>query len=191
MNIVCVLGSPREKGDSAAIASRFCETAEKKGATVQTFVLNKLAYRGCQGCMACKKTSETCVVKDDLTAVLDAVREADILVLATPVYFGGVTSQLKGFLDRTFSFLPPDFMEKPGESRLAPGKKLVFVQTQGDPDESHFADIFPRYKEFFKWYGFADIRLVRACGLMGEDNTNALEPALAAAEKVAGGILGS
>ena len=185
MNIICLLGSPRQKGNSAAIAARFCKSAEKTGASVQTIALNDLTYRGCQGCMACKEKSETCVIKDDLTAVLAAVHNADIVVLTTPVYFGAETSQLKGFTDRTFSYLPPDFMENPGKSRLAPGKKLVFVQTQGDPDESHFSDIYPRYEEFFKWFGFDDTRLIRACGLMGEENAKMLKPAFRAADNAA------
>ncbi|MGA3118280.1 MAG: NAD(P)H-dependent oxidoreductase [Syntrophobacteraceae bacterium] len=49
MKVVCLLGSPRAKGNSAAIANRFCTTAEKLGAEVQAFALNKLEYRGCQG----------------------------------------------------------------------------------------------------------------------------------------------
>ena len=54
MRIICLLGSPRVKGNSAALAKRFCETAEKLGAKIQTFELNKLNYRDCQACMACK-----------------------------------------------------------------------------------------------------------------------------------------
>ncbi|MGD9505996.1 MAG: flavodoxin family protein [Syntrophobacteraceae bacterium] len=54
MKIICLLGSPRKNGNSAAIAERFCETAKKSGAEVQTFALNELNFRGCQACMACK-----------------------------------------------------------------------------------------------------------------------------------------
>ncbi len=54
MKIVCLLGSPRPKGNSTAMAARFCETAEGLGAEVTTFALNKLKYRGCQACMTCK-----------------------------------------------------------------------------------------------------------------------------------------
>src|SRR5690242_13764760 len=104
MKIVCLLGSPRENGNSAAIANRLCTTAEGLGAEVHTIVLNKLQYRGCQGCMACKTKLDRCALKDDLTEILDLIRETDILVLATPVYFWDVTSQLKTFLDRTFSY---------------------------------------------------------------------------------------
>lgn len=162
--IVCVLGSPRLQGNSAAIAKRFCEEAEKLGASVETFPLNKLSYRGCQGCMACKTKLDRCVLKDDLAQVLDAVREADVLVMASPVYYGDVSSQLKAFIDRTFSYLVPNFATDPNPCRLRPGKKLVFVLAQAQPDEKLFADIYPRYESFFKWYGFDGTHLIRCAG---------------------------
>jgi multimeric flavodoxin WrbA len=80
--------------------------------------------------MTCKTKLDRCVLKDDLSEVLDAVRETDILVMATPVYYGEVSSQLKGFIDRTFSFLVPDYTTNPNPSRLQSNKKLVFIQTQ-------------------------------------------------------------
>lgn len=167
MKIVCLLGSPRPKGNTAFLAERFCETARQAGSEVVTFSLNKLNYKGCQGCMTCKTKLDRCVLKDDLEQVLDAVRDADILVMATPVYYGEVTSQMKGFIDRTFSYLKPDYTTNPEPSRLKSGKKLVFILSQAQPDEKQFADIFPRYDYFFKWYGFQDNRLIRACGAMG------------------------
>lgn len=54
MKIVCLLGSPRKKGNTVAIANCFCTVAEKLGAEVKTYVLNELNCRGCRGCMACK-----------------------------------------------------------------------------------------------------------------------------------------
>jgi len=117
--------------------------------------------------MMCKTKLEKCALKDDLETVLDSIRDADILVMATPTYYGEVSSQMKGFIDRTFSYLKPDYMTNSVPSRLKGGKKLVFIQTQAQPDEDQFADVFPRYEYFFKWYGFDDIRLVRACGVMG------------------------
>lgn len=54
MNIVCLLESPGEKGNTAAIPNRSCTAGEKPGAEVKTYVLNEISYSGCQGCMACK-----------------------------------------------------------------------------------------------------------------------------------------
>jgi multimeric flavodoxin WrbA len=188
MKIVCLLGSPRSKGNSAALAEQFCQTVKELGGDVETFALNKMTYRGCQGCMMCKTKLEKCAVKDDLEAALDSVRDADILVMATPTYYGEVSSQMKGFIDRTFSYLKPDYMTNAIPSRLQGGKKLVFIQTQAQSDENQFADVFPRYKYFFKWYGFDDIRLVRACGVMGPGEVNerkdAMELAIETAKKL-------
>ena len=164
MKIACVLGSPRKTGHSATIARHFLDKAENLGAKSQTFYLNGMHYFGCQACYACKKKSDRCVVRDDLTDVLDAVRQADVLVLATGTYFGEVTGQLKGFIDRTFSFLKPDFHDNPQPSRLEPGKKMVFIVSQFQPNEKLFADIFPRYERFFEWYGYAERHLIRVCG---------------------------
>ena len=190
MKIVCLLGSPREKGNSATIANRFCDTAEKLGAEVQNFTLNKLEYRGCQGCMACKTKLDRCILEDDLTEVLDAVRETDVLVLATPIYYWDVTSQLKAFVDRTFSYLTPDFMTNPNRSRLAPGKKLVFIQVQGNPDESMFTDVFSKFDYFFKSYGFSESHLIRACGVRGKRELEARQDALRLAETMAERLCG-
>jgi len=188
MEIVCLLGSPRPKGNSATIARRFCETAEARGAEVRTFALNELKYRGCQGCMMCKTKLDWCVLEDDLTEVLDAVRDADVLVMASPIYFGEVTSQLKGFIDRTFSYFVPDYATNPKPSRLAPGKRLVFIQTQGQSDEKLYTDVYPRYEYYFRWSGFEDNHLIRACGVYDkrdiENREDIVNLAVETAEKI-------
>lgn len=164
MDVVALLGSPRANKNSATIARRFTETAARLGASTRVFELNKLTYRGCQGCYACKRTLDHCVLRDDLTEVLNAVQAADVVLLASPVYYGDVTAQLKGFIDRSYSYLKPDYLSNPQPSRLA-SKKLAFVLTQGHPDTALFADIFPRYEMFLKWMGFVECRLIRACGI--------------------------
>jgi multimeric flavodoxin WrbA len=192
MRITSLLGSPRENGNSSTIAKRFCATAESLGAEVKTFTLNKLNYRGCQGCMVCKTKLDRCALKDDLTEVLEAVRETDILLLASPVYYGDVSSQMKGFIDRTYSYFVPDFHSNPKPCRLTPGKKLVFVLTQGWPDETRYSDIFPRYERFFvERYGFSESRLIRVCGVRDPGEIEARQEALKLAEDTAGILCGT
>ena len=163
MKIVTLLGSPRTKGISSTIANRITATAATLGAQTRAFELNCLTYRGCQACYACKTGHDSCVIRDDLAEVLAAVKEADLVVLASPIYYGEISSQLKGFLDRTFSYLVPDYRTNPNPSRLTP-KKMIIALAQGNPDEALF-DIFPHYESFLKWQGFTDIRLVRACSV--------------------------
>jgi multimeric flavodoxin WrbA len=190
MKIVCVLGSPRTKGNSSTLAQHFCSAAEKLGATVETFALNKLNFQGCQACMACKTKLDKCILKDELEPVLDSIRNADVLVMSTPVYFADLTSQLKAFVDRTYSYLVPNFHNKPNPSRLSPGKKLVFIQTQGQPDEKKYADVFPRNEAFFKWYGFKENYLIRACGVRNPEDILGKNEVLNQAEEVAKKIVG-
>ena len=170
MKVVSLLGSPRPNGNSTTLAKIFSQAAEELGAIVQTFALNKLSYRGCQACETCKTTLDRCVLKDDLAQVLDAIRDTDILVFATPVYFGDISGQMKMFIDRCFSFLVPDFLEAPESSRLASGKKMVFIQTQNQPNEDLFADIFPKYDLVFHLLGFRDNHLIRGCDLREADD---------------------
>ncbi len=164
MKIVCLMGSPRALGVTSTLTKRFVDKAESMGADVKTYALNNLKYRGCQACYVCKTQLDRCVLKDDLTEVLEETAKADVLVMASPIYFGQVSGQLKSFIDRTFSYLVPDFTRSKNPSRLQPDKSLVFILSQGYDDEEKFSNVYPEYAGFFKWFGFDNSYLIRACG---------------------------
>ena len=159
MKIVAILGSPRSKSNSSGLALKILEKAKELGAETQEFVLNKLQYKGCQACETCKTKLDHCVLKDDLTQVLDAIHQADAVILASPNYFGEVSGQFKSFFDRTYSFLNPDFT-----SRLAPGKSSVLIFSQGQSNLNLYADVYPRYEMWLKRYGFANNYSLRMNG---------------------------
>ena len=159
MKIVAVMGSPRLKGNSTRLAQAFLDAAQEMGAVTEVYRLNQMEFRGCQGCMGCKTKSEACILEDDLAPVLAAIKEADLVLLASPVYFGDISGQLKSFFDRTYSYVTPDF-----SSRVPPGKKAVMVLVQGNPDPFSFDDIFPRYQRWLKFFGFHPVYLLRATG---------------------------
>jgi multimeric flavodoxin WrbA len=190
LKALVLLGSPRRGGNSAAIAGWVADRVAALGWEVETIYLNGKSYSGCQGCYACKRLSPVCVVKDDLAEVLAKAAAADALVLATPVYFGDVSAQMKGFIDRTFSWLVPDYPFTENKSRLAPGKKLLFVLTQAHTDEGRFADVFPRHAEFFRWLGFPEARLVRGVGLQEKSDPGRRDYLVEAAREAAGWIAG-
>ncbi len=185
MKIIALLGSPRPKGNSTRLAQAFLEACEERGAAVERYHLNKMSYQGCQACMGCKTKAEACILEDDMTPVYEAIRTADVVVFASPVYFGDLSGQLRLALDRFYAYLTPDFA-----SRLPTGKQWVVFLTQGNPDETQFADIFSRYEFFMKWLGFGPNHLVRGCGLGApEDITNhphLLQQAAALAKTVLG-----
>ena len=183
MKIVAVLGSPRPQGNSSTLTQKFLDTAKELGAEVQVYLLNQMAFQGCQGCGACKTKSEACILEDDLAPVLEAVKGADVLVLASPVYFGDLSGQLKCFFDRTYSYITPDFT-----SRLPGGKKAVIVLVQAQPDESQFSDIFPRYQRWLKFFGYDPVFLLRAVGVRDpgdmQQQTAILDQAAALAQEI-------
>jgi len=163
MKVVAVLGSPRKKGTSARIAGAFLEEAEKKGAEISTYHLNRMDFRGCQGCYACKGKQEHCALKDDLTPLLADMEAADVTVFASPVYFYDVSGQFKTFFDRTYSLLKPDFMTNPAPCRLSPGKKALLVIAQGAGADTH-KELAEKYHLFLTWYGY-DATVIHASGL--------------------------
>jgi len=186
MKILALDSSPRRGGNSATLTTHFLDKAESLGAEVERHSLNKLRYRGCQACDGCRQGPETpCVLQDDLTGILAAIHEADVLVLASPVYFGDVTAQLKGFIDRCRSLLKPDFKTNPVPGRLAPGKQIVFILVQAQSETSAYADIYPRYWYFFKYFNFAKSHLIRACGVREHGAIQEKPELLLAAENLA------
>ena len=180
MKIVAVLGSPRAKSNSTALARKILDKAKDLGAETQEFVLNKLEFKGCQACETCKTKLDHCVLKDDLTAVLEAVKAADAVVMATPNYFGEVSGQFKAFFDRTYSYVNPDFT-----SRVEPGKSSVFVFAQAQTDLNMYADVFPRYERWLKHYDFAANHLLRMNGPRPADSVAKRDDLVQEAEKIA------
>ncbi len=178
MRIVTILGSPR-RGNCAAMLETLERRAEASDHDVQAFNLGRMDYTGCIACYACKQRTEACVVQDDLAPTLEAVAACDVLVVATPVYFGEVSAQLKGFIDRCFSFLVADYARVPHKSRLAPGKAMGWCIAQGHPKPERFEDIYPRYEYFFTRYlGFDSCRLTRATGVYEPQDIHAHPTAL-------------
>ncbi|MDQ7785627.1 MAG: flavodoxin family protein [Desulfomonilaceae bacterium] len=180
MKIVAVLGSPRAKSNSTALARKILSKAGELGAETREFVLNKLDFKGCQGCETCKTKLDRCVLKDDLSEVLEAVKEADALIMASPNYFGEVSSQFKAFFDRTYSFLNADF-----STRVSPGKSSVFVFAQGQTDLNAYADVFPRYERWLKHYGFTENYLLRMNGPRDADSASKRDDMLQEADRIA------
>ena len=104
-NIVVLSGSPRKDGNTDKLAAAFVDGAESAGKSVKLFRAADMKISGCLGCGRCFEEPGVCVQKDDMTHILDALKTADALVLASPVYFWGVTAQLKLAIDRTFALL--------------------------------------------------------------------------------------
>ena len=102
--IVVITGSPRKAGNSFAMTEAFIAAAEKKGHTVTRFDAAKMNVSGCHACETCFKTGKACSFDDDFNTIAPAILEADAVVFTTPVYWYSIPAQLKGVIDKLFSF---------------------------------------------------------------------------------------
>lgn len=103
--IVVITGSPRKNGNSFAMTDAFIKAAEEKGHAVTRFDAALKKVGGCRACETCFSTGKACTFDDDFNAIAPAILEADAIVFTTPVYWYSIPAQIKGVIDRIFSFV--------------------------------------------------------------------------------------
>lgn len=98
--VLVLSGSPRKGGNSDTLCDRFVSGAQEAGHRVEKVSLRGKTIGYCTACEACSK-SGTCVQKDDMAGILEKMVTADVIVMATPVYFYTMDAQMKTLIDRT------------------------------------------------------------------------------------------
>lgn len=102
--ITVLNGSPRPNGNTAALINAFTKGAEGAGNKVTVFQLDSMVVNGCKGCFGGGKDPDSpCIQKDDMKEVYKAYKEADVVVLASPLYYYNFTGQLLTALNRLFA----------------------------------------------------------------------------------------
>lgn len=123
--IFIISASPRRGGNSDLLCDRFAAGAREAGHQVEKICLREQRIHYCLGCGVCN-TSHQCIQKDDMKALLEKMVQADVVVLATPVYFYSMNGQLKTFIDRTV----PRYEE-------ISGKDFYFILTAADTEKKN------------------------------------------------------
>jgi len=100
MNVLGIYGSPRKGGNSDQLLDQALKGAESAGAETKAVYARRLKMSGCLECGGCDETG-TCVVQDDMQTVYPLLEEARIIFLASPVFFYGLTAQVKALVDRS------------------------------------------------------------------------------------------
>ncbi|MGN1432119.1 MAG: flavodoxin family protein [Ruminococcus sp.] len=98
--VLILSGSPRKGGNSDILCDEFMKGAEQSGNAVEKIRVAEKKVGYCRGCYACKEKG-ICAIKDDMTEILQKMIDADVIVLASPVYFYSIDAQLKAVIDRT------------------------------------------------------------------------------------------
>lgn len=127
--ILILSGSPKKNGNTAALIEWFAEGALSKGAGVEVIHTAFLRYKfpGCTSCRSCQKEEAYgCVIDDGAAHVLKKMIAADVIVMATPLYFFAASAQLKIVIDRMFSLYKWDNAAGTMRTTLA-GKTLALL----------------------------------------------------------------
>lgn len=99
--VLILSGSPRKGGNSDLLCDEFLKGAKESGNEALKIRVAEKKIGYCRGCYACKNTGGTCAIKDDMAEILPKIIDADVIVLASPVYFYSIDAQLKTLIDRT------------------------------------------------------------------------------------------
>lgn len=121
MKVLIISSSPRKDGNSDVLCGQFAKGAAEAGHEVKTIALREKKIAPCKACYACME-KHICAIKDDMPEVFVALVEADVIVLATPVYFYSASAQLKAMIDRCLV-----------NHKALAGKGFCFIVTAADP----------------------------------------------------------
>ncbi|MGE5893272.1 MAG: flavodoxin family protein [bacterium] len=99
MKVVAFLGSPRIGGNSELLLREAMRAVEEEGHEIILFRPNEMDISPCTNCSGCDKTGE-CVIRDDMDQVYASIREGDRFILASPIFFFGLSAQIKALIDR-------------------------------------------------------------------------------------------
>lgn len=145
--IVVLNGSPRKKGNTSALVREFTRGAEEAGHTVTEFFLDGMDIHGCKGCFGGHSGRDCpCVQKDDMGKIYPAVRESDVVVLASPLYYWNLSGQLRTAVDRLFALEEGDGNLLRGHGRAS--ALLMAAEGHGFEDVRTYYD---RLMEHLRW----------------------------------------
>jgi multimeric flavodoxin WrbA len=161
-------GSPRKKANTATLVEAVLKGAADKGAETRLVNLNELNIKGCQGCEACKKEPGKCAYKDDLTPLIQEMKDCDAIVLGSPIYWFRESAQLKMLIDRFYCFIgeqeDPDTGEKSAYFVFPSGKKFVIVTSQGDENPEFYQQTLDWLNLVATMMGSSSTEFITHCG---------------------------
>lgn len=155
--IVILNGSPRKNGNTSALVKAFSLGAESAGNTVKEFFLSDMDIHGCKGCFyGHSGRAYPCVQRDDMDKIYPYVRECDVLVLASPLYYWNMSGQVMTAIDRLFAL-------EEGESNLLRGHGrscALLMAAEGNG----FEDVLVYYRHLAEHLQWKDLGAVLAGG---------------------------
>lgn len=138
MNVLAISSSPRKGGNSDVLCDEFLRGAAEKGHKTKKIRLAEKKIAPCLACYSCLD-SHTCVRADDMAEVFEALKEADVIVLASPVYFYSVCGQMKIMIDRCLV-----------DHQSLKDKIFYFIVTAADPQHTAAEETLADFRGFLR-----------------------------------------
>ncbi|MDE5856547.1 MAG: flavodoxin family protein [Anaeroplasmataceae bacterium] len=177
--IVVITGSPRKNGNSFAMTEAFIKTVEANGHTVTRFDAAMKNIGGCHACTTCFKTGKACSFDDDFNVLAPSILEADVVVFTTPVYWYSFPAQIKGVIDRLFSFCVA--------GKDVSGKECALITCCEEDDLSVMDGVRVPYERtiaLLKWKSVGEVLIPSVLNVGDIEKTDGVQKAIELANRV-------
>jgi multimeric flavodoxin WrbA len=164
MKVIAFLGSPRENGNTELLLREAIRGVEESGLKVGVFHLNKMNIMPCQNCGGCEETG-CCIYDDDMTQVYEAIRNADRVILASPIFFFNVSAQSKIMIDRCQAFWCEKYLLKKTIPEGQYGRKGLLLLVGGMKKEIGVQCAEATAKAFFRTISVPDHQTLAYIGI--------------------------
>ncbi|WP_373166185.1 flavodoxin family protein [Agathobaculum sp. Marseille-P7918] len=154
MKIVVLLGSPNRQGSSHLLAECFRQGAQEAGHTVEIIDVAHADIHPCTGCIHCGYEGP-CSQKDDMQGIRAKILDADMMVFATPLYYYGMSAQLKTLIDRFCAF---------NSSLHSKHMKSALLTVAWNSDDWTFDALEAHYKTLVRYLNLQDMGMVLGYG---------------------------
>jgi multimeric flavodoxin WrbA len=187
MKIIAFNSSPRENGNSELLLKETIKGIEASGSVVEVFNLNLLDIKPCQNCGGCDETG-LCILKDDMSVIYDAIRNADRIILASPIFFFGLSAQAKIMIDRCQSFWCEKYLLRKNIPEGKYGRKGLLLTVGGMKKEIGVQCCEATAKAFFRTVSVPEHQTLSFLGIDAKgailNHPSALKEAFEAGEKL-------
>ncbi len=177
--IIVVTGSPRKNGNSFAMTDAFIKAAQAKGHTITRFDAALKKVSGCRACETCFKSGKACSFDDDFNVIAPEIEKADVIVFTTPVYWYSFPAQIKGVIDRLFSFCVA--------GKDISGKQCALIACCEENDMSVMDGVripYERSIALLKWKSIGEVLIPDVLNVGDINKTDGCQKAAALAEKL-------
>lgn len=164
MNILIIESSPHKNGSSNLLAEHFMQGAREAGHHVVVFDAARASVHPCLGCDACGM-SRPCCQKDDMAQLREELLKADMAVFVTPLYYFGMSAQLKTVIDRFYSF---------NAKLSSKGLKTALIAAAWDSNDWTMKDLQAHYQTLCRYLNFKDQGMIlgTGCGTVSMTKTS-------------------